>query len=139
MMIRGVLIALAVIATSFYFFPFSFQFLPEVNTKMMLAAVGLVIYLIRLGQQRGASVNKDMFFFVAVCGFSLFGRFFFNNLQQYSGLCVCYILGVDVGMDWRRICGCPVNKFDSWTIINKVDMQLSDGCVRGSMCISFVS
>ena len=87
MMIRGVLIALAVIATSFYFFPFSFQFLPEVNTKMMLAAVGLVIYLIRLGQQRGASVNKDMFFLSLCAALVSLAGFFsitYNNTPDYA-------------------------------------------------------
>ena len=40
-------ILLAGIAVSFYFFPFEFTFLPEVNTRMAMAGVGLGLYLVR--------------------------------------------------------------------------------------------
>ena len=87
MMIRGVLILLTIVATSFYFFPFFFKVLPKVNTKMMLAAVGVVVYLIRLGQERGASVNRDMFF-LSLCAalVSLVGVFSitYNNTPDYA-------------------------------------------------------
>lgn len=86
-MIRCVLILLTIIATSFYFFPFFFKVLPGVNTKMMLAAVGLVVYLIRLGQEQGASVNRDMFFLsLCAASVSLIGFFSitYNNTPDYA-------------------------------------------------------
>lgn len=95
MMIRSVLIFLAVVATSFYFFPFFFKVLPGVNTKMMLAAVGLVVYLIRLGQERDASVNRDMFS-LSLCAVlvSLAGFFSitYNNTPDYAY--VTYLLSM---------------------------------------------
>ena len=47
-MIRSILTLLVIIVTSLYFFPFSFKILPDVNTKMMLAVVGLMVYMMRL-------------------------------------------------------------------------------------------
>ena len=48
------------ILTSLYIFPIEFVFLPSINSKMMLAVLGVVTFLIRLatGQQDGLS--KDM-------------------------------------------------------------------------------
>ena len=43
---------IAVIITSFYFFSFEFLALPGINTKMMLAVVGLAILLIRMSKER---------------------------------------------------------------------------------------
>lgn len=58
--IRLIIYFLLVCLTSFYFFPFAFSFLPAVNTKMMLAVVGLVFYLIQLA--KGHSGKIDMAF-----------------------------------------------------------------------------
>ena len=52
---------ITMIITSFYFFPFEFVFLPNVNTKMAMAAVGLVLLGVRMAQSRGAVLNKDFF------------------------------------------------------------------------------
>lgn len=49
------------VITSFYFFPFEFVFLPGINTKMAMAAVGLVLLGVRMAQLRGAVLNKDFF------------------------------------------------------------------------------
>lgn len=52
---------ISVILTSFYFFPFETVFLPGVNTKMVLAGIGLLILGKRLAQRRDAGINKDFF------------------------------------------------------------------------------
>lgn len=52
---------ISVILTSFYFFPFETIFLPGVNTKMILAGIGLLILGKRLAQRRNAGINKDFF------------------------------------------------------------------------------
>lgn len=60
---------------SFYFFPFNPRILPTVNTKMVMAGVGLVVLLIQLARQRKAVIDKDIFvlslyaLFVSFCGF----------------------------------------------------------------------
>lgn len=51
-----------IIVTSFFFFPFEFSFLPGVNTKMMLAAAGLVVLGFQLAKQEEKSeVNNNIF------------------------------------------------------------------------------
>lgn len=52
---------ISVILTSFYFFPIETVFLPEMNTKMALAGIGLLILGKRLAQRRDAGINKDFF------------------------------------------------------------------------------
>lgn len=44
-MFKKIQILLTVILTSLFFFPFFFSFLPSVNTKMFLAVLGLISYL----------------------------------------------------------------------------------------------
>lgn len=86
-MIRSILIFLTVIVTSIYFFPFSFKALPGVNTKMMVATIGLVIYLVRLSRGKNASVNKDMFF-LSLCAvlvsLTSFFSITYNNTPDYA-------------------------------------------------------
>lgn len=84
---HSVSVILTIVATSLYFFPFSFKALPGVNTKMMLAAVGLLVYLVNLARKRDASVSKDMFF-LSVCAalVSMMGLFSitYNNTPDYA-------------------------------------------------------
>lgn len=54
-------IVFLIILTSFYFFPFEFTFLPGFNTKMIMAGIGLVLLLFRLGLKRNSQINKDFF------------------------------------------------------------------------------
>lgn len=51
-----------VIVTSLFFFPFFPMFMPMVNTKMVLAAIGLVALALDWANKRDAMVNRDMFF-----------------------------------------------------------------------------
>lgn len=51
--------AVVLLATSFYFFPFFFSFLPGVNTKMMVAALGLVMFFFNIARKDVASYNND--------------------------------------------------------------------------------
>lgn len=60
-MIRIICMVITTVITSFYFFPFEFVFLPGVNTKMAMAAVGLVLLGVRMAQSRNAVLNKDFF------------------------------------------------------------------------------
>lgn len=51
----------SVIITSMYFFPFEFTFFPGINTKMMLAGIGLIVLGQSLAQQRMGKIDRDFF------------------------------------------------------------------------------
>jgi len=60
-MIRRILKYLIVgVVVSFYFFPFEFTFLPGINTKMMLAAMGLVFAGLGLAKKRSLDVPRSV-------------------------------------------------------------------------------
>lgn len=52
---------LLIVVTSLFFFPFEFTFLPGMNTKMILAALGLVVFIINMAVSRSATLDKDFF------------------------------------------------------------------------------
>lgn len=58
---KPLLVPITIVFTSFFYFPFFFTFLPTVNTKMMLAAAGLILLLMRMGMKGQRLVNKDFF------------------------------------------------------------------------------
>lgn len=60
---KAFLVPIVLIATSFFYFPFYFTFLPTVNTKMMMAALGLVVLLVKLGRDGHGYVSKDFLCF----------------------------------------------------------------------------
>ena len=81
------LMFLVMVATSLYFFPFGLKALPGLNTKMIVAAAGLVVYLFRLGRQRDGSVNRDIFLLSLIAALvSLIGLFSitYNNTPDYA-------------------------------------------------------
>lgn len=51
----------SVIITSFYFFPIEFIFLPGINTKMVLAGIGLLILGKQLASKGNAHMDKSFF------------------------------------------------------------------------------
>lgn len=73
---------------SFYFFPIGFKFLPPtVNTKMILAVLGLVLYAYNSIRSRGVSVSKGFFGIVVLCLFfslSCYLSATFNNTDDYT-------------------------------------------------------
>ena len=54
-------ILIAIVCTSFFYFPFPLFFLLSVNTKMVLAAMGLLLLIVQLGMNGHRSINKDFF------------------------------------------------------------------------------
>lgn len=75
------------IHVSFYFFPFEFTFLPGVNTKMAMAAVGLILYIIDLAKGRVGQLNKSGFQIAVIAALvSLCGLFsvIWNNTIDYT-------------------------------------------------------
>ena len=85
------------ILVSFYLFPVEFTFLPGVNTKMMLAAVGLAVCAIRMIQQKTPSIGRGLLMiFVLAAVVSLCGIFSMvvNSTQDMSY--ASYIVTVSV-------------------------------------------
>lgn len=54
-------VLLTLVFTSFFFFPFYFTFLPTVNTKMMMAALGGCLLLVKLARSGSAQIDKGIF------------------------------------------------------------------------------
>lgn len=59
-MLRILLIVATTILTSFYLFPFEFKALPGANTKMILAAFGVVLLVIELSKGEKGVIRKDL-------------------------------------------------------------------------------
>ena len=71
-MLRFVSVSIAVIITSFFFFPFEFTFLPGINTKMAMAAVGLLVLGVNMSKKRDSLIDKNFFVLsLLACGISL--------------------------------------------------------------------
>ena len=65
-MIRFLEMVLTGILVSFFFFPFEFAALPGVNTKMMLAVLGLVFIAIDLIRRRSFTIPKEFLLLIAL-------------------------------------------------------------------------
>lgn len=59
-MLRFITIPLAVILTSFYFFPVEFSFLPGINTKMMEAVLGLILFLFQFARSDSGFLDNNI-------------------------------------------------------------------------------
>ena len=76
-----------VFLTSMFFFPFEFTFLPGINTKMAMAAVGLVLFALDLAKGRAASLDRSFFllsFLAALVSLAAFASAVINHTNDYS-------------------------------------------------------
>ena len=93
---KNLLIALTLIITSLFFFPFEFTFLPSINTKMMLAVLGILFFVwYSLIHKKGIVVTREFFTATIIAGiFSLVGYYatVYNNTTDYTY--VSYILSM---------------------------------------------
>ena len=72
--VKGIWVVLSAIILNFYFFSINLRFMPSVNTKMVLAGVGLLVLAYQLVRRGGASVDKDtLVLFVCAAMVSLAG------------------------------------------------------------------
>jgi len=86
-MIKFVSVFLTLIVTSLYLFPFELIVLKGVNSKMVLALLGGILFFLKLVQERTVSVNKRVFLlFICGCLVSLVGVFsaVYNNTPDYA-------------------------------------------------------
>lgn len=66
--------ALLVVLTSCYFFPFEFSFLPDINTKMAMAGFGLLLLTVELARKRQSMIDGSFLQLSAwAAGVSLIG------------------------------------------------------------------
>lgn len=66
--VKCIAIAFVLVLTSFFEFPFYFTFLPQVNTKMMLAVGGLIFFFVNLARTGKSSIDVDL---AAIVGLSI--------------------------------------------------------------------
>ena len=59
MILKYILYFLTVCITSLYYFPFEFKILPGINTKMVLAATGIILLGVSLIKKRNQLVDKN--------------------------------------------------------------------------------
>lgn len=64
---KFILVILAGIITSLFIFPFNLPFLSDVNTKMVIAAVGLVLFSLDLMRGREFVISRDFMIFSIIC------------------------------------------------------------------------
>lgn len=84
---KPILIFLAIVSTSLFYFPFEFTFLPGINTKLIFAAFGLIMMAYHMISMRGLLLSKEVA--IASCiaiVFSLAGYFStdYNNTSDYA-------------------------------------------------------
>lgn len=94
-MLKYLQMTVGVILTSLYFFPFSFTFLPAVNTKMAMAGVGLVLVGLQLGRARNSVFSKDMVtisLYALMVSFTSFIAVTLNETRDYTY--VSYIISM---------------------------------------------
>lgn len=80
-------IAISIILTSFYLFPFEFKFLPGINTKMAMAAVGGGLLILHLAHKRMANIDRsflEIVIYGALISFVAFISYTYNNTIDYS-------------------------------------------------------
>lgn len=86
---KVILIIVGVILTSFYLFPFEFVAIPDVNTKMAMAAVGLAVFVCQMAYKRTAMFDyKYILLGVLAATVSLFSlaTMIYNNTRDNSYL-----------------------------------------------------
>ena len=75
-MMRAVQIIVTGILMSLFYFPFEFTFLPGINTKMLLAVVGLGLMGLSFALRRAFSISRDMLILVLIaCSVSIVAYF----------------------------------------------------------------
>lgn len=86
-MMKVILIILVGILTSFGFFPFEFVFLPNMNTKMIMAGVGLAVIAIQSAKKRKSSIDSDflaLLIYGSLVSLIGFASTVYNNTSDYT-------------------------------------------------------
>lgn len=76
-----------IVVTSLYFFPFEPTFLPEMNTKMVMAGIGLAVLGIQMAKGKKPDLDKDFIIIVTIAAIvSVIGLFAtcYNGTSDYT-------------------------------------------------------
>ena len=85
MQILGIIVS--VFFTSFYFFPFEFEFLPGINTKLVMAVIGLVSFGFNIARNKSGLLNKDFLNLSVIAlliSFISYVTVVYNNTNDFS-------------------------------------------------------
>lgn len=94
-MLRFSLTIITIVLTSFYYFPFEFTFLPGINTKMVMAGIGLGIYGVHLSKYSLPVFDKNFFILSLIGGLISLASWItmvYNNTNDGSFL--TYIISI---------------------------------------------
>lgn len=134
-MLKYIQIAIAVLLTSFYFFPFEFTFLPGVNTKMAMAGFGLVMLGFQLGGARKSVFSKDMVtisMYALVVSLVCFIAVTINETRDYTY--VTYIISMWVWLSAAYVAVSVIRKIHGYVSVELVCNYLIAVCVF--QCVS---
>lgn len=136
-MLKYIQIAIGVIITSFYFFPFEFTFLPGVNTKMAMAGIGLVVLGFQLGKARNSIFSKDavtISMYALVVSFTSFVAVTLNETRDYTY--VSYIISMWVWLSAAYLAVMYMRKIHGYISVELVCNYLIAVCVF--QCVSAI-
>ena len=111
MILKYILYFLTVCITSLYYFPFEFKILPGTNTKMVLAATGIILLGVSLIKKRNQLVDKNFIqlsLYALVTSLIAFIAITFNDtpdtayttyiisMVDSSAFCLCVVIRLSV-------------------------------------------
>ncbi len=106
--------------TSMFIFPFEFWFLPGVNTKMVLAAIGLIVSLLMLARRGSLTINKNLLLLFVIAGIaSLIGMIAVNYNHTDDYAYATYIVSFAVWMSAAFVVCCLIR-----AVHNRIDVPL---------------
>lgn len=103
-MFNGIIYCFACLLLSLYIFPFEFVALPGINTKMILAGIGVIAVAVKLAKERNSSILKDFISIVSLAlAVSLIGfcSIVYNNTKDYTY--VTYIVSMLVWLSAANV------------------------------------
>ena len=123
-----------VIVTSCYIFPFEFKALPGFNTKMGIAALGLVCLFIELGKARDALINRQILnISVIALLVSLISLF---SIKQHVRHLLCKVYCVYLGMARWGVRDCVFDTKATWRSFGHTSGKLLDSDLCDAMYFS---
>lgn len=129
-MLKAIKIFIVGVAVSFFFFPFEFTALPGVNTKMMMAVLGLVFAGWGLARQRSFDMPKNilmLFVFSGLVSISGVAAVVFNRTNDLAY--ATYIRSAAIWMSAAFACCCLIKAVHGRITVGKVCDYLIGVCV----------
>ena len=129
-LLKLIAMAFLVVLTSMFFFPFEFTFLPGINTKMALAAVGLVLFVLDMARGRTASLSRPLFFLsflAALVSLAAFASAVINHTNDFTY--ASYIVSMWVWMGGAYVVVSAIKWFHGEATVEIVGNYLIAVCV----------